>query len=218
MDKDPSVSVETDWREHINDKERDVLDKLSTRLEEAMKPFTKDGYAFVKTSSRSAKDAPLVQRSFKKLYQDELEMHTEEHLPENTQITCLLKAAFLALRVKAAGEVLDMFLRSQRIYQDLYLAAINQSEKYNENFVIRKFVDIDIDMEFRGFVFENDLVALSQYNYLICSKRLVDGKEKYGQMVKKYFDEAVKPKLMAAEFPKNLVVDFAICDEGKCML
>ena len=215
MDKDPTISIETDLREHIDDQEQSILDRLSTRLGEAMKPFTTDGFAFVKTSSRSAKDAPLVQRSFKELYIDELNRHAEEQLTENTQITCLLKAAFLALRVKSAGEVLDMFLRSQRIYQDLYLAVINQPEKYNENFVIRKFFEIDIDMEFRGFVFENELVALSQYNYLICSKRLVDGKETYGQMVKHYFDGSVKPKLMAVEFPKNLVVDFAICDEGR---
>ena len=214
MDRDPSMSLVTDWKEHIDEKEQEILDDLSARLDEAMEPFTKDGYAFVKTSSRSAKDAPLVQDKFKELYLDELNRHSDGLLSENTQITCLLKAAFLALRVKSAVEVLDMFLRSQRIYQDLYLAAINQPEKYNENFVIRKFVEIDIDMEFRGFVFENELVALSQYNYLICSKRLVDGKEKYGQMVKKYFDDSVKPKLMTAEFPKNLIVDFAICDEG----
>ena len=215
MDIDPSVSITTNWKDNISDKEKDILDKLAVRLEDAMKPYTTDGYAFVKTSSRSAKDAPLVQDKFKKMYRDELQKHSGDDQSENMQITCLLKAAFFALRVKSADEVLDMFLRSQRIYQDLYLAAINQKEKYNENFVIRKFVDIDIDMEFRGFVYENELVALSQYNYLICSPRPVSKKEHYVQMVKRYYDESVKPKLTAAEFPRNLIVDFAICDEGK---
>ena len=215
MDVDPSVSITTDWKEKISESEKKILDKLAVRLEEAMKPYTTEGYAFVKTSSRSAKDAPLVQGKFKQMYLDELKKHSDEDQSENMQISCLLKAAFSALRVKSAEEVLDMFLRSQRIYQDLYLAAINQKDKYNENFVIRKFVDIEIDMEFRGFVYDNELVALSQYNYLICSPRLVNKKQHYGQLVKSYYDNTVKPKLMKAEFPRNLIVDFAICDEGK---
>lgn len=214
MGKDPTDALTTDWKDHISENEKDILDKLSLRLEEAMKPFTADGYAFVKTSSRSAKDAPLIQEKFKQLYLDELKNYTETVLNENIQITCLLKAAFLALRVKSAAEVIDMFMRSLRIYQDLHLACINQKDKYNENFVIRKFVDIDTDMEFRGFVYENELVALSQYSYLICSQRLVDDKEKYEKMVRRYYNESVKPKLMASDIPKNLVVDFAICDEG----
>lgn len=205
----------TDWKEHISEKEKEILDNLSTRLEGAIKPFTSGGFAFVKTSSRSAKDAPLTQDRFKQLYLDELNKHSGQDLNENTQITCLLRAGFLALRVKSAAEVLDMFLRSLRIYQDLYLAVIKQKEKYNEHFVIRKFLDIDVDMEFRGFVFDNELVALSQYNYLICSQRLVDRKVEFGQLVKKYYDESIKPKLTAVDFPRNLVVDFAICDEGK---
>lgn len=180
-----------------------------------MDVYTKDGYAFVKTSSRSAKDAPLVQGRFKELFLSELKTYPDKEITENTKIFCLLKAAFVALRVKTADEVVDMFIRSERIYQDLLLAAVNQVDKYEEHFVIRKFVDIDVDMEFRGFVWNYELVALSQYNYAICSERLVAEKEKFSNMVKNYYNTKIKPKLEKTKFPPKSIVDFAICDQGR---
>ena len=174
-----------------------------------------DGYAFVKTSSRSAKDAPLVQTRFRELYLNELGSYSESERSENVKITCLLKAAFVALRVKSAADVVDMFIRSERIYQDLLLAAVNQVGRYNEHFVVRKFVDIDVDMEFRGFVWNYDLVALSQYNYAICSDRLVAGKDKFGEMILTYYNSVIKPKLIDSKFPANSIIDFAVCDNGR---
>lgn len=204
----------TDWRNEITDNEKACLDSMRTCLQKSMNVFTIDGYAFVKTSSRSAKDAPLVQNQLKELYCKELNAYPAPERSENIQITCLLKAAFAALRVKTAEKVVDMFVRSERIYQDLLLAAVNQKDKYNEHFVIRKFVDIDVDMEFRGFVWNYDLVALSQYNYTIFSRRLVEGKDRYGKLVRDYFNTSVKPKLKDSKFPKNSIIDFAICEEG----
>ena len=213
--KDSAVVMTTSWKDKLSDDEKTMLEKLTCRLQGAMKTFTQDGYAFVKTSSRSAKDAPMVQGRFKELYLAELSTYPEDDRTENSQIFCLLKAAFEALRVKTADDVIDMFIRSERIYQDLLLAAVNQVEKYNEHFVIRKFVDIDVDMEFRGFVWGHELVALSQYNYAIYSKRLVDEQERYKKMVKDYYEEKVRPKLEGTSFPQNSIIDFAVCENGK---
>lgn len=213
--KDSEDICRTDWRNKITESEKACLDAMTDRLQKSMNTFTADGFAFVKTSSRSAKDAPLVQNELKGLYRKELDAFPAAERSENIQITCLLKAAFIALRVKSAEEVVDMFLRSERIYQDMILAAVNQKDKYNEHFVIRKFVDIDVDMEFRGFVWNYELVALSQYNYAIFSKRLLNGKEMYGDMVREYFYTSIQPKLKDSKFPKNSIIDFAICDEGK---
>lgn len=213
--KEPEIICNTDWKFTLSVEENACVDNLLQRLQTSMDPFTNKGYAFVKTSSRSAKDAPLVQNKFRELYRNELDLYTSsDKCMENVQITCLLKAAFIALRVKTAAEVVDMFMRSERIYQDMLLAAVNQREKYNEHFVIRQFVNIDVDMEFRGFVWDFELVALSQYNYAIYSERLAKDKDKYGHMVKTYFHEFVKPTLQSSMFPKNSIVDFAICDDG----
>lgn len=216
LDKDSSVAIVTDWRDQVTDEEKACLDRLAERLQKSMDVFTqKGGSAFVKTSSRSAKDAPMVQDRFRQLYISELQAFQQDQRTENVRITCLLKAAFIALKVQTSNQVLDMFLRSERIYQDLLLAAVNQKDKYDENFVIRKFVDIDVDMEFRGFVYNYELVALSQYNYAIFSERLCAKKDDYKNMVKDYFDNTLKPKLTSSKFPANSIIDFAICDDGK---
>lgn len=214
LNKDPTEATLLDWREKISKDEKTYIDGIVARLNNAMNIFTKDGFAFVKLSSRSAKDAPLIQKNFKTIYHEKLSsVPEEEKEAENTKITCLLQAAFDALKVKTGSDVIDMFIRSERVYQDLLLAAVNQVDKYNENFVIRKFVDIDVDMEFRCFVFNGLLHAISQYNYLIYSKRLVEKKEEISLAIQNFFKDSVKPKLSIPGFPQDFVIDFAICKE-----
>ncbi|KAL3832700.1 hypothetical protein ACJMK2_024320 [Sinanodonta woodiana] len=204
LNKDSTDVMTTDWRDYVTDDEKNCLATLSKRLQIFIEKLTKN------------ENAPLVQSKFKSLYSERLMTYSEEkRRDENIQIWCLLEAAFQALKVKTSDEVIDMFLRSERIYQDLLLAAVNQRDKYHEHFVIRKFVDIDVDMEYRGFVFAYELVALSQYNYLICSERLVREKTSVADSIKTYYDHTVKEKLKNAKFPENFIVDFAICDNGK---
>lgn len=54
-----------------------------------------------------------------------------------------------------------MFSISERISQDMKLA-LAHPERFKEHFVIRKWVDLDPSLEFRGFVKNNKLNALSQ--------------------------------------------------------
>ena len=190
---------------------------MTDRLSKVMQKFTRDGnFAFVKTSCRSPKDAPIAQTRFKELFRRHLAAADDTDKPsENTQITCLLQAAFDALKVRTADEVLDMMFRSVRIYQDMLLA-VQVEERFCENFIIRQFVHIDVDMEFRGFVFKHQLVALSQYNYLIYSKRLVERREFLSGLIQDFFNNHVMPKLKSDKtFPENYVIDFAVCDDGK---
>lgn len=192
------------------------IETIEARLDKAMDIYTKDGFAFVKLSSRSAKDAPLLQSKLKTIYQEKILLcQPEEQDLENTKIFCLLQAAFDFMKVKTAADVMDMFVRSERVYQDLLLAAVNRPEVYNTNFVIRKFVDIPVDMEFRGFVNDGTLNAISQYNYLIFSKRLVELKEALHRQVLSFFNDVVAPKLRSSNFPKNYVIDFAVCGTGR---
>ena len=133
----------------------------------------------------------------------------EERKQENCQITCLLKAAFVSLKVKNSEEVIEMFIKSERIYQDMLLALSN-TERFRENFVIREFVDIEVDMEFRGFVFNEKLNALSQYNYLIYSDNLYKNKTIIQDLILDFFNQQVSPLLSKSSFSKNYVIDFAV--------
>ena len=165
---------------------------------------------FVKTSSRSPKDSPSSSTKFKHLYATFLsESNPSARNSENEQIFCLLRAAFQSLRVSSGSEAIDMCLKSERIYQDMLLA-LTMSHRFRENFVIRRFRHIDVDMEFRAFVFGGRLTAVCQYNHLIHSERLCKEKDSIVQLIRAYFDNEVSKRLTDAGFLANYVIDFAV--------
>lgn len=164
----------------------------------------------MKTSSRSAKDSPIASEKLARLFKDYVaELATNERTNENKRLICMLKAAFQCLKLTTAVECIDMFIRSERIYQDMLLA-IAIPHRFQENFVIRKFFEIDVDMEFRGFVFDRKLTAVSQYNYLIHSERLCENKTVIANNIQTYYESIIAKKLADANFLKNFVIDFAV--------
>jgi hypothetical protein len=228
--KDSSEIGRIEWRKLLKEEEVDLLKCLESKIENSLQDYVINGFAFVKTSSRSAKDAPLVSNNFEILYHQYLNKYEEnEQNLENNQITCLLKAAFDCLRIKNAHEVIEMFIKSERIYQDMLLALSNK-ERFRENFVIRKFVDIEVDMEFRGintckniktisnviiiinlgFVYDGNLNALSQYNFLMYSENLVKNKLVVQDLILKFFNDKVTQILSKSGFSKHYVIDFAV--------
>eukprot|EP00455_Lapot_gusevi_P009698 TRINITY_DN14358_c0_g1_i1.p1 TRINITY_DN14358_c0_g1~~TRINITY_DN14358_c0_g1_i1.p1 ORF type:complete len:228 (-),score=51.29 TRINITY_DN14358_c0_g1_i1:240-923(-) len=132
---------------------------------------------FVKTSSRSAKDATI--------FHSELETRYRNYVQEsqandgNGKLICLLKAAHGLFQIHSAREALQQFVHSERIYQDMCLARDAKYEQ--ESIVVRGWVPIDVDMEFRGFVANGRLNALSQYNHVAYFPRVVDLKEELAQ-------------------------------------
>lgn len=189
--------------------------RLQTKIEENF-PDKKEFFA--KTSSRSAKDACIFKRDFLEIYKKEL-LKFPDSSQENSRIIALLTAAFLSLRLTSATEVLSMFIISERIYQDMLLAteAQNISDSlFKENIILRPFIQIDVDMEFRGFVFQRRLTCLSQYNYLIYSQRLCQWKNQILEKIVSFFNEVVQTKL--SKYKSNsYVIDFALTKGGKAI-
>ena len=191
--------------------------QISERLQKTMdQAFPNNDGFFAKTSSRSAKDACIFKRDFLDLYKNELSKSSDPS-QENSRIIALLTAAFIALRVKCASDVLTMFVISERIYQDMLLATEAQNpsaDLFKENIILRPFIPIDIDMEFRGFVFQQRLTCLSQYNSLIYSPRLCQEKDVILEKMTSFFNQMVKPKLNAYK-SSDYVIDFALTKGGK---
>ena len=137
---------------------------------------------------------------------------------ENDQIGCLLKAAFQCLKVNNGSGALEMLLKSERIYQDMLLAVEMSSFRFNENLIIREFFEIEIDMEFRGFVFNGNLNALSQYNFLYFSERLKNNKQNIEVLIRNFYDNFVYKRINESEISKNFVIDFAVLSSKKLFL
>ena len=192
---------EKNWFENIEQRLQIVIDQF----------FPDQNGFFAKTSSRSAKDATIFRDDFIQIYQNQL-MKCSNPTEENSRIISLLNAAFLCLRLRSASELLLTFLISERIYQDMLLAIETHrslDDSFHENIVLRPFISIDIDMEFRGFVYQQSLTCLSQYNYLIYSSRLFKSKEIILKKIQTYFDEIIKIKLSNYQL-KDYVIDFAL--------
>ncbi|CAF0885636.1 unnamed protein product [Didymodactylos carnosus] len=215
------------WRQNFTDKSSNKLDWLNgicLRLDNSVNEFKQSftNGLFVKTSSRSAKDAPVYQKKFMDSYKQELSKYSvEEQKIENNQIICLLTAAFNGLKVNNVDDILNQFVCSERIYQDMLLAteaydrrkSVDVNLEFRENFVLRPFIQIDVDMEYRGFVYDYKLTALSQYNYLLYSKRLNENKEKIEKFILQYYITRVKPKLESNNYLKHFIIDFALCEK-----
>ena len=67
--------------------------------------------------------------------------------------------------------------------------------RFDENLVIRKFFEIEVDMEFRGFVYNGNLNALSQYNFLFYSERLKIHKIVIENLIRCFYDNHVSKRL-----------------------
>jgi hypothetical protein len=197
---------EKQWYEDIKERLQNVMDQA----------FPGNNGFFAKTSSRSAKDASIFKRDFLDIYKNELSKFPDR-TQENARIIALLTAAFISLRVTCASDILTTFVISERIYQDMLLATEAQNpsdDLFKENIVLRSFIPIDIDMEFRGFVFQQRLTCLSQYNYLIYSQRLCQEKEIILEKIISFFNDVVKKKLNQYK-SNDYVIDFALTKGGK---
>jgi len=99
-----------------------------------------------------------------------------------------------------------MFLDSERINSDLELA-LDFSSNWSQHFVVRQFVNIPIEYEFRGFIVNNELRAMCQYYHYIYFPELVAAKDKINEIILKKFEEI---KDIVPIKSKTYVVDWAV--------
>lgn len=117
----------------------DVLVELRKSLQQSMLKF--GGTAFVKTSSRSAKDYTEPEE-LRRVYQDVLALLADT---ENSRLIALSYASMELLKMRDASQVINIFIRSERIWHDMQLA-LAQEDKWNEALVVRKWIEIEPDM------------------------------------------------------------------------
>jgi hypothetical protein len=111
-------------------------DELAVELQEAIDRVrcSASEPVFIKASSRSAKDAPTSRSRLGTIFSELLRAHPEpERSSDNTKLVCMLQAGLELLKVHSAGDALDLFLRSERIYQDMLLA-LERPDRWCENF------------------------------------------------------------------------------------
>lgn len=169
-----------------------------------------DRGAFVKLSSRSAKDAPGLASTLAVRVRQRcaaLSHNDDDGDCENSRLRLLFEIATDFMRMRTPQQIVDAFVCSDRVLQDMTVA-LERLDRFNENVVVRRWVDIAVDMEFRGFVHRGKLTALAQYFHLVFSRRLVTLKSEILQLIVSAFETHIHSRL-SARF-SSYVIDFAL--------
>jgi hypothetical protein len=162
-----------------------------------------DRGAFVKLSSRSAKDAPGASRALDAAFH----ARCPPDASENARLRLLFEIATDFMRMRSAPQVVAALVASERVLQDMNVA-LQRLDRFHENIVVRRWTDIAVDMEFRGFVHCGRLCALSQYNHVFHSERVVALRDSILRLIVDAFERTIRARL-APKFD-SYVVDFAL--------
>eukprot|EP01086_Lenisia_limosa_P016377 TRINITY_DN6122_c0_g1_i1.p1 TRINITY_DN6122_c0_g1~~TRINITY_DN6122_c0_g1_i1.p1 ORF type:complete len:394 (+),score=81.63 TRINITY_DN6122_c0_g1_i1:118-1299(+) len=137
-----------------------IVERISPKFDE-IDPEHKG--VFIKTSCRSPKDAPVSEEFLHKRY---FEMIENTDKSDNVKLASLLMASMDALKVKSAKDAVTLLSSSERIMQDM-LMALDYPDRFREHIVVRPWVDMHPSLEFRCFVKDQKMCAISQYNHLV---------------------------------------------------
>lgn len=196
-------------------KDVDVLLKLENDLDNIIKTnFGKNG-AFIRLCGRSPKDAePLDVDNLKENYLNHLQNLHNNGLPKNanTKLTAIAKVNWMCVR--NGKEAMNLLLTSERVFTDL-LDWVKYGEP--EQIVLREFdPSLTMDYEFRAFINNNQLNALSQYDHYAIYPHVESQKENIQKRIFEKWQQVhphVGQSSYCMDFGYNPITDTAIVIE-----
>jgi D123/Zinc finger, ZZ type len=203
------------------------LAQLYVRLNEAIHSWdnntstSSEGGAFCRLSTRSPKDAVLKGSRIKELIRNEIELRKDGGDDDDDLVNVVardlvtyVRACSFANRVYSADEVLDLFAKSQRTYADLTRTLLEQSERDDDEFqmelVVREWRDIAVEYEFRVFVVEQRVVAISCYYALCYVPRIAENVDAIRDAIVDFFERRLKPIISAKLSLRTYTVDVVL--------
>ncbi|KAK8876246.1 hypothetical protein M9Y10_006441 [Tritrichomonas musculus] len=193
-----------------------ILEELENQIDNLFTttPGLREKGAFLRLCGRSPKDGePNDPQRFYDEYRSNLHYLIEEkHLDPtegNTKIWAIAKTHWLIVR--NAKDCLSLLLSSKKVFTDL-------SDWKNfggkEQLCFREFYeDLDDDNEFRGFVYENKLTAITQYDHFGRFEDIIQAKDKIEGMIHQFWEAEVKNRMKVDCY----IVDFGYVN-GKIIL
>ena len=218
-----SVDEARAWRQRYAGKpwtteEEAACRALETRLSDAITRVGGTNGAFVRLSTRSPKDAPSL------LDRADIVCALRRHLAcivlefpdaappvaRNTplQVLALRRAWFDLMRVHTGSEALALCSLSSRVISDMRrsLDHIDQVP-WHMCFIVREFVPLPLEHELRGFVYQQRLVAVSQYATDLFVPKLVSRRAEVATLVRTFFEAEIRERLPAIS---DYVVDLVL--------
>ena len=175
---------------------------------------------FVKLSCRSPKDSGGRQFKAHELAASKLrdwcKLHPGQAPDGNTLGAAIYFGTINCLRLESAAEVLECLVTSERVCEDDLPLALSFPDKWSQHIVLRPWVPIPTEHEFRAFVFGGRLTGLCQYFSSVYFPALLARKNDIEKMVVDFF-ASVKDRIPMepAEYVMDLAVDI---ESGKVFI
>eukprot|EP01084_Bolivina_argentea_P079798 144663_1 len=183
-----------------------ILIELENRISNILNNKNNDFYkygTFMRLCGRSAKDCEVLDRdtNLKDKYNKQLNKLTENNeLDYNTKLIAIARTQYL--KITNAKEAMAQLLSSERICIDLRDWILYGEP---EQIVFRVWNnDVTKDYEFRVFVYNNKITAISQYDYYGVFPHLFNIKQKLKLMIYEKW-KIVHPYIKQ----NNYIIDFA---------
>lgn len=191
--------------------ESDLLQQLEKKIDVLLQNF--GGVGFVKLSTRSPKDAVFELKNQKVLVELEKEFSNVlkskgvDNITNDDRLLAMTNAANRCMKVHSGKEAMQLLCQSWRVFTDVNRAL--QDPSLYLQCIVREWVEIPVQNEFRGFVCKGNFNGLSQYFHYIFFKEIRENKVAIENRIRKYW-ETVK-QLIPHE---SYVIDFAILSDG----
>jgi hypothetical protein len=192
-------------RETANPEDLEVVKVVEERISKALESFP-GARGFVKLSTRSPKDSVFD------CYSDKTARLVDAELgriagprDDNAEIAAFFIAANRAMCSDNGAQAMELFTQSLRIRQDLDRALKNE-EEWDMCVVCREFADLPLQSEFRVFVHEGRLTAISQYFWFCFFPELVEKHNEYLDAMVRCYEEQLSKRVPYESY----VVDFAV--------
>lgn len=199
----------------------DQLDSAVQKLKEDLQKMIESigGHekgCFVKLSCRSPKDATAISTNTLKLYKGCLPLFTSSNPTQsdaaNSRLCAMYYASLQAMKVYSAEEALELLLDSKRIAFDLKLD-LQFPEEFTTSIIVRPWISIPLHSEFRAFVCNGKMNAISQYYSWCYFETLAQKKDQYLQWILEFF-ERIQQKIKLVDY----VIDFVVLDSGQVLV
>ena len=181
---DEARAIVTHWKKFFKDRSSDspdpdefamsvpqALKRLCSRIDAVIASLSSG--VFVKLSTRSPKDSDVAFAKARRAYTAKCDS-LGSSLSSNDKLILFGGFAIESLKVSTGEEAVQLLSSSTRVGEDLEYALAAGDGAFNQqvSLVIRKWVDIPLWAEFRGFVWNGILTSIGQYNHPVMFPQL----------------------------------------------
>jgi len=190
-----------DWSEN------ETLRAIQTNLDDQLAERQWDS-VFAKLSSRSPKDSRYAQNRAKQIALERLQaIKQEREVTLNDLVIAIMTTGIETLRMDSGRDILMHFLTSDRVCEDDLPLALEFPDRWSQHLIVRKWLSLPIQFEFRSFIVDNKLKGLSQYFIDAYFPELPQARDKILRLVEDLF-EKVSP--LVGFHPPEYVLDIGV--------